>query len=126
MFHAAATRTTTSPIDVNDDEESHAQRLRDTQAFIDVQQAGLPRLAFKFNLLAALPVLNLASLRRLMVYSRAIRRRVPRLAIVSSLVGGQAQCAVSCMHQTEAAAIIAVALFTATFALFGYRYVHLD
>ncbi|KAH8109158.1 permease for cytosine/purines, uracil, thiamine, allantoin-domain-containing protein [Phellopilus nigrolimitatus] len=45
---------------------------------------------------------------------------------INSIVGGQALRAVSSTHQIpEAAAIVVIALLTATFALFGYRYVHL-
>ncbi|KAH8110364.1 permease for cytosine/purines, uracil, thiamine, allantoin-domain-containing protein [Phellopilus nigrolimitatus] len=47
-------------------------------------------------------------------------------ATINSIVGGQALRAVSSTHQIpEAAAIVVIALLTATFALFGYRYVHL-
>ncbi|KLO11603.1 hypothetical protein SCHPADRAFT_830812 [Schizopora paradoxa] len=45
---------------------------------------------------------------------------------INSIVGGQALRAVSTTHQIpEAVAIIIIALLTALFALFGYRYVHL-
>lgn len=45
---------------------------------------------------------------------------------VKGIVGGQALRAVSTTHQIpEAVAIIIIAILTALFALFGYRYVHL-
>ncbi|EJC99821.1 uncharacterized protein FOMMEDRAFT_22878 [Fomitiporia mediterranea MF3/22] len=45
---------------------------------------------------------------------------------INSIVGGQALRAVSDSHQIpEAASIVIIAILTAIFALFGYRYVHL-